>query len=207
MPLAGRLFGRFRGHGRGRHHGGRGLRFASATAGELLVADVGQTADLQRFGDAQQRSDLLLVHVDLTLVHEVDDGPELRPLHVLQYDDRVLALVLGQHALEVRAARGQHDLVRLERVPVAGDGHVHESAVLQQLVEHVGQVALVVVPSQAELLVAGAAGLRVSASLLSGRCVFGPVARLHGWSHGGARHVKRCALVPESRAAFTRQER
>jgi len=50
----------------------------------------------------------------------------------------VLTLVLGQHALEVRAARGQHDLVRLERVTVTGDRHIHERAVLQQLVEHVG---------------------------------------------------------------------
>lgn len=206
VPFAGRLLRRFRCHGRGRHHGGRGLGFTAATtaAGQLLVTDVGQTADFQRLGDAQQRSDLLLVHVDLTFVHEVDDGPELRPLHVLEYDDRVLALVLGQHALEVRAARGQHDLVRLERVPVAGDGHVHERAVLQQLVEHVGQVALVVIPSQAELLVAGTAGRGAAAaaraaSLVRGRRVFGPVARLHGFGgRDGARRaaVLRCRCPP-----------
>jgi len=59
-------------------------------------------------------------------------------LDVFQYDDRVLTFVLGQHALKVRAARGQHDFVRLERVTVTGDRHIHERAVLQQLVEHIG---------------------------------------------------------------------
>lgn len=181
MPLSGRLFGRFGRYSRGRHHGGRGLWFTSTAAGELFVADVGQTADFQRLGDAQQRSDLFLIDVYLALVHKVDDRPEFGPLDVFKYDDRVLTLVFGKHALEVGAARGQHDLVRFERVTVTGDRHVHERAVLQQLVEHVGQVALVVVPAQAELLVAGTACR--AASLLGRRRrrhVFGAVARLHG---------------------------
>lgn len=67
---------------------------------------------------------------------------------------------------------------------VACDGHVHERAVLQQLVEHVGQVALVIVPSQAELLVTGAGrgrgrGGRTAASSFGRRSFFGAVARLH----------------------------
>jgi len=57
--------------------------------------------------------------------------------------------------------------VRLERVTVTGDRHIHERAVLQQLVEHVGQVTLVVVPPQAELLVPGTASR--AASLLGCR--------------------------------------
>lgn len=105
----------------------------------------------------------------------------------------MLALIFGQHALEVRAARGQHDLVRLERMPVTGDRHVHERAILQQLVEHVGQVTLVVVPPQAELLVAGTAG-RAPASLLGRRrhAVFGAVARLHGAGGGGGGWMLQC---------------
>lgn len=35
---------------------------------------------------------------------------------------------------------------------VTGERHVHERLALQQLVEHAGQVVLVVVPSQTELL-------------------------------------------------------
>lgn len=97
----------------------------------------------------------------------------------------MLTLVLGQHALEVRAASGQHDFVSLESVTVTGDRHIHERAVLQQLVEHVGQVTLVVVPPQAELLVAGTASGTASLLGRRRRHVFGAVARLHGGGGGG----------------------
>jgi len=104
----------------------------------------------------------------------------------------VLTLVLGQHALEVRATRGQHDLVRLERVTVTSDRHIHERAVLQQLIEHVGQITLVVVPPQAELLVAGTAGRTASLLGRRRRNVFGAVARLHGGRGGGIFLLLRC---------------
>lgn len=64
----------------------------------------------------------------------------------------MLARVLKEQRLEVGAARGQDHLVGLHRVSVTGQGHVHEGLALQQLIEDVGQIGLVVVPSQAELL-------------------------------------------------------
>jgi len=195
VPLPGWLFGRFGCYSRGRHHSGRGLWFTSTTAGELFVADVGQTADFQCLGDAQQRANLFLINVYLALVHEVDDCPKFGPLDVFQYDDRVLALILGQHALEVWAACGQHDLVRFECMTVTGDRHVHERAVLQQLVEHVGQVALVVVPTQAELLVAGTACRAASLLGRRRRHVFGAVARLHGGGGGWMLLVVQCVTT------------
>ncbi|CAB0031331.1 unnamed protein product [Trichogramma brassicae] len=136
--------------------------------GELvLAADVGQAPDLRGLGDLEQRPDLLLRHVDLALVHELDRGLELRPLDVLHDDDRMLALVVAEERLEVRAAGRQYHLVSLDRILVAGERHVDEAFRLQQLIEHVGEVRLVVVPAQAELL--GRAG---AAQLLGRRSSF-----------------------------------
>lgn len=64
----------------------------------------------------------------------------------------MLTGILEEQGLEVRTARGQHHLVRLDRVSITGECHVHERFALEELIEHVGQIALVVVPAQAELL-------------------------------------------------------
>ena len=152
---------------------------AARPRGQLVLAvDVGEAAYLEALGDLEQRADLLLRHVYLTLVHELDRRLHLRPLDVLHYDDRVLAGIVEEERLEVGAARGEHHLVGLDRVPVAGQGHVDEALALQQLVEDVGQVRLVVVPAQAELLG------RARAALLRHPAVV--VGQLSGFDPGSA---------------------
>jgi len=64
----------------------------------------------------------------------------------------VLAGIVEEQRLEVRAASRQDHLVRLDAVPVAGQSHVHEALTLQELVEDIGQISLIVVPTQTELL-------------------------------------------------------
>lgn len=118
----------------------------------MLTVHVRQSSHLERLGHLEQRSDLLLAHVNLTLVHELDDGLELRPLDVLEDHYRVLARVVEEERLEVGTAGGQHHLVRLDGVAVAGECDVDEGLALEELVEDVGQVGLVVVPSETELL-------------------------------------------------------
>lgn len=118
----------------------------------VLGAHVGQAPDLQALGDLEQRAYLLLGDVYLPLVHELDGCLELGPLDVLHYDYWVLARVVEEQGLEVGTAGRQDHLVGLDRVSVAGEGHVDEALALEQLIEHVGQVGLVVVPAQAELL-------------------------------------------------------
>lgn len=93
-----------------------------------------------------------MVHVDLPLVHELDETLDVHVLHVLHDQYRVLLLVLGEDGLEVGAAGGQHDLVRLYRPALAGKGDVAEGLSLEQLGEHGLQVGMMVPPPEAVLL-------------------------------------------------------
>ena len=95
---------------------------------------------------------LLLRHVDLALVHVVEDGADVVVLDVLEEDDRVVAHVLREQRLEVRGAGAEDDLVTLEAGPVAGDSDVAEGLRLEEVVEDGEQVGAVVVPPEAELL-------------------------------------------------------
>lgn len=117
-----------------------------------FVVDLGQTADLQRLGHAEQRSDLFLRHVDLAFVHELDDGFQIRVRDVFEDNDGVLTGVIREEGLEVGAASREDDLVRLYGSAIASQGDVDEPPVLQELVEDVDQVGLVVVPAEAESL-------------------------------------------------------
>lgn len=64
----------------------------------------------------------------------------------------MLTGILEEQGLEVGTARGQDHLVRFDGVSITGECHVHEGLALEELIEHVGQIALIVVPAQAELL-------------------------------------------------------
>lgn len=118
----------------------------------VFAVDVGQSSYLEGFRHFQQRTDLLLRNVDLPFVHELDDGFHLRPLDVLQYDYRMLARIVEEERLEVRTASREHHLVRFDGVTVARQCDVDERFTLQELIEDVGQIGLVVVPSETELL-------------------------------------------------------
>lgn len=145
----------------------------------MLVVHIGQTSDLQTLRHLQQRGDVLLAHVDLPLVHELHHCLQLEPPDILQDDDRVLAGVLGEHILEVRAAGGQHHLMSFQRVAVASQSHIHERLTLQELVKHVGEVALVVVPPETELLGGAAAALTSPGAQMSGGQVTARFTILH----------------------------
>lgn len=123
-----------------------------------ITINIGQSAYLQHLSNTQQRPDLILTHIDLTLVHEFNGRLHFGPLHVAHNDDRMLARIVEEQRLEVGAARGQHHFVCLYRVSVAGERHIDERFVLQQLIEDAGQIGLVVVPAQAELLRRAAGG-------------------------------------------------
>lgn len=113
----------------------------------VLAAHVRQPADLQRLGHFQQRRDLLLRHVDLAAVHEVDDCLQIAVLYVAHYYYRVPARVVHEQRLEVGAARGEHHLVRFQALALTGERYVHKGLGLEQLVEAVREISLVVVPT------------------------------------------------------------
>lgn len=123
-----------------------------ARAGVGLPIDVSQPSDLEGLRHFEQGAYLLLGHVYLPFVHEFDDGLQFRPFDVFEDDDRVLARIVEKQRLEVRAAGRKHHLVGLDRVAVAGQGDIHEGLALEKLVEDIGEVALVIVPAQTELL-------------------------------------------------------
>lgn len=113
----------------------------------VLTVHVRQSSHFERLGNLEQRSDLFLTNVDLSLVHELDDGLEFGPLDVLEDHYRVLARVVEEESLEVGTAGGQDHLVRLDGVAVTGECDIDEGLALEKLVEDVGKVGLVVVPS------------------------------------------------------------
>ena len=67
---------------------------------------------------------MVLGDVDLSSVHELEDGGEVLEGHVIQNDDGVLGGVLLQKSLEVGTASRQGHLVGLAALAIAGDGHV-----------------------------------------------------------------------------------
>lgn len=66
----------------------------------------------------------------------------------------MLARICLEQLLEVRAARGKDDLVRLESPAVAREGNVDEVLVISQRLELARDVRLKVIPPQAKLLLA-----------------------------------------------------
>ncbi|KAH9402817.1 hypothetical protein TYRP_015574 [Tyrophagus putrescentiae] len=118
----------------------------------VLLIHIRQALHLQRLGGLQQRPQLRVADVDLAAVHEVNDGAQVLVAHVLQYHNRVLAGIVEEQITKVGAAGAQHQLVRLQAEAVAGERHIDEALVAQQLVEDLHHVVGVVVPLQAVLL-------------------------------------------------------
>ena len=113
---------------------------------------LGQTLDLQPLRRLEELRQLVLRHVHLAGVHELQDGGQVGEGDVLQDDDRVLGRVLLQQGLEVGTAGGENHLVSLAALAVAGDGHVAEGLLISEVLEGGHHVGLEVVPSQTELL-------------------------------------------------------
>ena len=56
----------------------------------IVLVDVHQPPDLQGLGGPEEGPQLVLGHVDLALVHVLDNILELGPTDVAKYDDRML---------------------------------------------------------------------------------------------------------------------
>ena len=65
-----------------------------------------------------------LCDIDLSGIHEFENGCQVLKGDVLQDDDRVFSGVLLEQSLEVGGAGGQNHLVGLATLSVAGQGNV-----------------------------------------------------------------------------------
>lgn len=77
----------------------------------------------------------------------------------------MLAGIGGEYLLEVGAAYRQYYFVRLEQLPVAGEGHVHQVAAVVEVLEAAGYVVLEVLPTEFELVVHGGSVAPVSGKI------------------------------------------
>jgi hypothetical protein len=107
---------------------------------------------LQRFSCSEQTVELLLGHIDLSPVHEVNQRPHFPKTHVFHENNWVLARVVTEKLFEIGAARGQDNLVALDHLSLASNRNVHEVLICQQFGKRILQVGLVAVPADAKLL-------------------------------------------------------
>ena len=78
----------------------------------------------------------------------------------------MLARIVEKQGLEVGATGRQDHLVSLDRVAITSESDVHKRLALEKLVEYIGEITLVVVPAQTELLRGSHAMLHVVYSRL-----------------------------------------
>jgi len=117
-----------------------------------VLRSLGESLDLEALGGPQESGQLVLSNIDLSSVHELEDGSEMVEGHVFEDDDRVLGRVFLQQSLEVRRAGRQDHLVRLATLTVARNGHVSERLLIPEMLEGSNHVGLEVIPAQAKLL-------------------------------------------------------
>ena len=79
--------------------------------GEKFATDIDDALQLQQTRDAEQRLDVLLVHVDFRRVGEVDETFDCVRAHVTQGNARLTTLrqFAGEHRLEIGARRGENE--------------------------------------------------------------------------------------------------
>merc|ERR1712096_2831 len=117
------------------------------------LSSLSQPLHLEPLCRLEELWQLLLLHVDLPLVHELDDGLHVRRCHVSHYDDGVLRRVLKQHSPEIGRAGREDHLVALVDLAATGDCHVREVRVVLEVLEGRGHIGGEVVVFEAELLV------------------------------------------------------
>ena len=116
------------------------------------LRSLGQSLHLQPLGSLQKCWQLILGHVHLPRVHELQDGGQMSEGDVFEDDDGVLGRVLLQQSLEVGTTGREDHLVSLAALSVAGNRNVTEGLLISQVFEGGHHVGLEVVPSKAELL-------------------------------------------------------
>ena len=130
--------------------------------------------DLEFLCSLEESRKLLLCHVHLPSIHELQDGCEVGKGDVLQDDNGMLGGVLLQKVLEVWRACTEDHLVCLGMLTLVKQKHQHkkhglkylssngdvtEAFFVPQMFEGCDHVSLEVIPPQAELLVISHSGL------------------------------------------------
>ena len=67
-----------------------------------------------------------LSNIDLSSIHELQDGSQMLEWNVLEDDDGVLGGVLLQQSLEIGRTSGENHLVSLAALTIASQSHVTE---------------------------------------------------------------------------------
>lgn len=67
---------------------------------ERLIVDLGETFDLQHLCCLKYLRQLVLGHVNLTAVHELDEDFQIGMFHVVENHNRMLCRILGQQFLK-----------------------------------------------------------------------------------------------------------
>lgn len=118
----------------------------------MTLADICQAFDLQALGYFQQGRKVLLVDRDFSAVHELQQSFHLVVANIFEKDNRVLVRSVVKHRLKVRRTGGQDHLVCLQVQAVAGNRDIHESFMIEKILEDGEKIVLVVVPAETVLL-------------------------------------------------------
>lgn len=112
-----------------------------------------------------------MLHIDLALVHEIDQTFDVVEASVLHDDDGILLVgVFRQDRVKVDAAGAQDDPVCLDRLLLTGQCDIAEAAPVQQVREHGLQITVMVLPPQTVLLLLQHLGGRFMAVLPARLC-------------------------------------
>lgn len=94
-----------------------------------------------------------MLHIDLALVHELNETLDLRKCNILHYDYRIpFAGIIREHRIEEGAAGAQDDTMCPYQLTLTRQGHITEATSVQELREHGLQITVMVFPAQAILL-------------------------------------------------------
>ena len=129
-----------------------GQRKAGSGHGRLTLAHIRQAFDLQALGNLQERGEILLVNGDFAPVHELQESLHLVVSDIFEKDNWVLVRSVVEHGLKVRGAGRQDHLVGLQVQSVAGDRDIHESFMIEKILEDGKEIVLVVIPAETVLL-------------------------------------------------------
>ena len=96
---------------------------------------MGQTLDFEIFSHSQESVELLLSHVDFSLIHEVEDTDELLVLDPLEVEQGVLVWIAPQHISEEGGAGGEDHFVGVHLGIVTSKRHVEKVFLFPEISE------------------------------------------------------------------------
>jgi len=111
-----------------------------------------ETLHSQIFCHSQKGVQLLLSHIHLSLVHEVENREQLLVLDALEVEEGMLVGIPAKDVPEERTASREDDLVSLHLGIITGESDIKEVLLLAEFSESDADVGLEVVPPQAKLL-------------------------------------------------------